>query len=118
MVTTMNNNNTTQNTETVTLIKRAFLSSYLAAGGQMPTIVDETDFYVEFVLDPDSDGWIELASSADYHSDFTDDDDPEMRKLAKSALRTSNTLYELAVKYRKDNEDLGDPILRHFDALR
>ena len=113
-----NQSNTTQNIETVTLIKREFLKTYLAAGGQMPTIVDETDFYVEFDANPETDGYAALYSSAMYHSDFTDDDDPAMRKLAKSALRTSNTLYELAAKYNKDNEDLGDPILRHFDALR
>lgn len=86
-------------TTTIT-IGRKFWDDHISRDLPVPTVVTSSTTRVVIVVEPDSDGWIELASDANFYSDFTQDEDPFLRALGKAALRLDNAMYVAAERYR------------------
>lgn len=87
------------NPTTIT-IGRKFWDDHISRDLAIPTVVRETAHRVTFLVDPDSDGFIELYSDAEFYSDEVDSFDPEYAALGKAALRVANAMYTAADEYR------------------
>ena len=99
-----NTNQTPQTPQTLTIGRKVW-DDHISRDLRVPTVIRETAHRVTILVDPDSNGYIDLYSDAMYYSDFNEDPDPWMRGLGKAALRVSNAMYEAAYEWRLANDD-------------